>query len=193
MNRFASLPLSLLALAGVAGAAPVTYEIDPLHTYPSFEADHRGGLSVWRGKFDKTSGRIVLDKAAQTGSVNVVVDMASADFGLDKMNEKARGEEMFDVAKYPQATYQGKLVDFKNGAPTRVVGEFTLHGVTKPLAIEIHSFKCLPHPLKAGKEVCGADAFATFNRADFGVDTGKKNGFKMEVTLRIQVEAIQAE
>ena len=70
----------------------MTYEIDPAHTYPSFEADHMGGLSVWRGKFDKTSGKILLDKAAKSGTVEVTVDTASVDYGLDKMNEKAKGE-----------------------------------------------------------------------------------------------------
>ena len=193
MNKRFVLPFSLLALACTANAAPVTYEIDPAHTYPSFEADHMGGLSVWRGKFDKTSGKVVLDKAARAGTVEVTVDVASIDYGLDKLNEEARGEQLFDVAKYPQATYRGKLTGFKNGAPTEVVGEFTLHGVTRPLTLRIASFKCMPHPLKKALEVCGADAYATFNRADFGMDAGKKYGFKMEVNLRIQVEAVQAE
>ena len=193
MYQRAILPLMLSALACVANAAPVTYEIDPAHTYPSFEADHMGGLSVWRGKFDKTSGKIVLDKAAKNATVEVTVDTASVDYGLDRMNEKAKGEELFDVGKYPTATYKGKLDGFRNGAPTEVVGEFTLHGVTKPLTLKIASFKCMPHPIKKDKEVCGADALATFNRADYGMDAGKKYGFKMEVNLRIQVEAVQEE
>jgi polyisoprenoid-binding protein YceI len=193
MNKRLVFSFSLFALACAANAAPVTYEIDPAHTYPSFEADHMGGLSVWRGKFDKTSGKVVLDKATQTGTVEVTVDTASVDYGLDKLNEKAKSEELFDVVKYPQATYKGKLAGFKNGAPTEVVGEFTLHGVTKPLTLKIASFKCMPHPMKKAQELCGADAYATFNRADFGMDAGKKYGFKMEVNLRIQVEAVQAE
>ena len=99
-------------------AAPVTYEIDPAHTYPSFEADHMG-ISFWRGKFNKTSGTLVLDKAASTGSVDVSIEIASVDFGLDAMHEQAVSPRFFDVAKYPQATYKGKLVDFVDGAPTR--------------------------------------------------------------------------
>lgn len=194
MNKLSLAPAFFpIAFAAAAGAAPTTYEIDPAHTYPSFEADHMGGLSVWRGKFDRTSGRIVLDKGARTGTVDVIVDATSVDFGLDKMNEKAKSEELFDVARYPRATYRGKLAGFSNGAPTEVVGEFTLHGVTRPLTLRINSFKCMPSPIKQGKEVCGADAFATFNRADFGIDAGKKYGFKMDVTLRIQVEAAQAD
>jgi len=193
MYKRAILPLMLSALACVANAAPLTYEIDPAHTYPSFEADHMGGLSVWRGKFDKTSGKIVLDKVAKSGTVEVTVDTASVDYGLDKMNEKAKGEELFDVAKYPTATYKGKLTGFRNGAPSEVIGEFTLRGVTRPLTLKIASFKCMPHAIKKDKEVCGADALATFNRADFGMEAGKKYGFRMEVNLRIQVEAVQAD
>ncbi|MBS0514714.1 MAG: polyisoprenoid-binding protein [Proteobacteria bacterium] len=192
MYARAMLSFTLLGLACVANAAPVTYEIDPAHTYPSFEADHMNGLSVWRGKFDRTSGRIVLDKAAGTGTVDIAVDAASVDFGHDRMNEKAKSE-IFDVARYPQATYKGKLARFRSGAPTEVIGELTLHGATKPLTLKIASFKCIPDPMHNTRERCGADAYAMFNRADFGVDRGKKNGFRMEVNLRIQVEAVQVE
>lgn len=187
------LPLCLMTLTfcAVAVAAPVTYKIDPKHTYPSFEADHEDGLSIWRGKFDRTSGTVVLDKAAGQGTVDIVVDMSSVNFGLDAMNKKARSDDMFDVAKYPQATYKGKLEGFANGAPSRVVGELTLHGVTRPLVLKINSFKCMPDRL-VKREVCGADALANFDRSDFGINTSKKYGFKMWVTLRIQVQAIQA-
>ena len=179
----------LLAASGSALAAAVTYRIDPAHTYPSFEADHLGGLSVWRGKFNHSRGTVTLDKAAGTGTVEVTVDIKSADFGLDDLNTSAQGKELFDSERYPQATYAGKLVDFVDGAPTRVHGKLTLHGVTRPLDLEIDSFKCMPHPVLR-REVCGADALATFRRDAFGIDTGKDYGFSMAVTLRIQVEAI---
>jgi polyisoprenoid-binding protein YceI len=187
-----ALPAAMLAImAGAALADPVTYTIDPGHTYPSFEADHFGGLSVWRGKFDKTSGTIVLDKAKGSGSVDVTVDTASIDFGHPKLNEHAKSAEMFDVAKYPTAIYKGTLTNFKNGAPTQVDGQFTLHGVTKPLTLTINSFMCKPNP-QDKKEHCGADASGTFNRADYGIAFGDKYGFKMEVKLAIQVEGARA-
>lgn len=181
-----------LAVCANAVAAPVTYEIDPTHTYPSFEADHLGGLSVWRGKFDKTSGKITVDKAAKAGTVEVVVDAASVDYGLGIMNDKAKSAELFDVEKYPQITYKGKLGGFVKGAPTKVVGELTLHGVTKPVNLKVLSFKCMQHPMYK-REVCGADALATLKRDDFGMDAGKAYGFSMNVTLRIQVEALATE
>lgn len=178
--------------ATAALAAPVRYDIDPNHTYPSFEADHLGGLSVWRGKFNKSAGQIVLDKAAGTGGLDVVVEMDSLDFGLDQMNAVARGQDIFDVERFPQARFRGQLEGFAEGAPSRAVGEFTLHGVTQPLTLEIRQFKCMPHPLFK-RELCGADAFATFQRDAFGIDAGKRFGFRMDVILRIQVEAVAAE
>jgi len=186
-----ALPATVLAmLAGTAMAAPVTYKIDPAHTYPSFEADHMGGLSVWRGKFEKSSGTIVLETDKSTGSVDITVDTSSIDFGHEKLNEHAKGPDMFDVTKFPTATYKGKLASFKNGAPTEVQGEFTLHGVTKPLTLKINQFLCKPNPMTK-KEVCGADASATFNRKDYGLGFGDAYGFKMDVALEIQVEAVR--
>lgn len=187
------LALAVLALASTSAlAASTTYTIDPSHTYPSFEADHMGGLSVWRGKFDRTSGKVTLDKAAGTGTVDIAVDMNSVNFGLAKLDEEARGAELFETAKYPKATYKGKLAGFVDGKPTKIVGELTLHGVTRPLELTVNSFKCMPHPMFK-REVCGADAATTFQRDAFGMAAGKDYGFKMDVALRIQVEAIADE
>lgn len=187
---------TLLILAGAAAcgavsAAPVSYDIDPEHTYPSFEADHMG-LSIWRGKFNKTAGKVTLDRAAGTGTVEVTVEIASIDFGHPKVNEYVAGPEQLNAAKYPKATYRGRLGGFVDGAPTSVAGELTLHGVTRPVALEINSFKCIPHPLLK-RELCGADAFGTFDRSQFGLDYGPQYGFKPDVTLRIQVEALRVE
>lgn len=184
--------LALSALATAATAAPVTYNVDPDHTHPSFEVDHFGGLSVWRGIFKKTSGKITLDAAAKAGEVDVAIDAASIDLAHDKLNEHVSGPEILDVAKFPTATYKGTLGGFANGAPTTVTGNLTLHGVTKPVALKINSFKCIQHPMLK-KEVCGADASGTFNRADFGVNFGQQYGFKQDVALHIQVEAVKAD
>ncbi len=186
-----ALPVAMLALmTGSALAAPVTYNVDPSHTYPSFEADHFGGLSVWRGKFDKSSGTIVVDKDKGAGTVDITIDAASIDFGNPKLNEHARSAEMFDVEKFPTATYKGTLAKFKDGAPTEVDGQLTLHGVTKPVKLTVNQFKCMMNPMLK-KEVCGADASGTFNRSDFGVSYGDKYGFKQDVKLQIQVEGIR--
>ena len=190
MNRIALASMTILVSAG-AFAAPVTYILDPAHTYPSFEADHMGGLSLWRGKFTTSSGKVVYDKAAKTGSINVTVDVNSIDFGMPKLNEHAKSAELFDVAKFPTATFSGKFTKFNGASPAEAEGTLTMHGVSKPLTLTINSFLCKPNPMSK-KEVCGADASATFNRSDFGVSFGDKYGFKQEVKLQIQVEGSPA-
>lgn len=190
MHRFLSVAFAALFASAVL-SAPVKYTIDPDHTYPSFRADHMGGLSTWRGKFNKASGTIVLDREGQTGSVDVTIDAASLDFGHDKMNAHARSPDMFDVARFPTATFIGKLTKFVNGAPTAAEGSLTLHGVTKPVTLRIDSFLCKQHPATK-KEVCGADASAAINRKDFGVSYGEQMGFDMNTDLEIQVEAVRA-
>jgi len=179
------------AVSTAAGAfAADTYTIEPNHTYPSFEADHMGGLSVWRGKFTNTSGRIALDRKAKTGSVDITIDANTLDFGHAKMNEHAKGPDMFDVAKFPTATYKSNSITFKGDKPVEVNGELTLHGVTKPVKLTINQFKCIQHPMFK-REACGADASATFNRSDFGIDYGVQMGFNPTVKLAIQVEALK--
>jgi polyisoprenoid-binding protein YceI len=193
MNRPLSMLFALsMLLAATAQAAPVVYRIDPDHTFPSFEADHMAGLSVWRGKFNRTTGAVTFDKVKGSGTLDIAVDIDSIDFGHDQLNEHARGAEFFDAAQFPKATYTGRLAGFKKGKPTRVVGQLTLHGITKPVELKINAFKCMPHPMLK-REVCGADAHATLERDQFGIAAGKDWGFDMTVVLRIQVEAIAAE
>jgi polyisoprenoid-binding protein YceI len=191
MNRLAAAALGSLFTAS-AFAAPVTYNIEPSHTFPSFETDHFGGLSVWRGKFAASSGKIVLDREAKSGTVDISVDTSSILTGVPKLDEHVKSDQILDVAKYPTATYTGKLANFKGDVPTEVHGTFTLHGVSKPLNLKIDSFTCKPHPMLK-KEVCGADAHGTFSRFDYGVTYGKDYGFKDYVNLAIQVEALRAD
>jgi polyisoprenoid-binding protein YceI len=186
---YSLLPLAFAVTS--ATAASTTYNLDPDHTHPSFEVDHFGGLSTWRGTFKKSSGSVTLDSEAKTGTVDVLIDTATVDFAHDKLNEHASSPEMLDVAKYPTAEYKGKFVDFANGAPKTVTGVLTLHGITKPVTLTINSFKCIEHPMLK-KQVCGADASGSFNRADFGVSYGQQYGFKQDVLLRIQVEGVKA-
>lgn len=195
------LALPLMALATAAAARAGTYTIDPDHTYPSFAADHMG-LSIWRGKFNHSSGRITLDRANQSGTVHIVTRIDSINFGNPPLKQMVLRDAIpaslcktqcafFDAAKYPTATYDGKLTYFVNGAPTRVVGKLTMHGVTRPLDLEIEHFKCIPDFVLKPRERCGAEASATFDRSEFGIDAGKSFGVDMKVSLQIQVEAVQ--
>src|SRR5882757_4126571 len=119
---------ALASSVAPAFAAPEKFKIDPLHTYPSLEFSHRG-VSVWRGKFNKTNGTIMLDRAAKTGSVDVIIDTTSINFGLPAMDDKARSDEFFTVAQFPTATYQG-TIKFVGDKPSTVDGQVTIMGVT---------------------------------------------------------------
>ncbi|OAJ57351.1 polyisoprenoid-binding protein [Paraburkholderia ginsengiterrae] len=176
--------LSISAFAGVT-----TYQFDPDHTYPSFEADHIGGLSVWRGKFNKSQGTVTLDAAAKTGTVDVTTTIASVNTGSPKLDQMLQTDQFFDATKFPDATYKG-TIKFKGDKPDSVVGTLTMHGVTKPLTLTIDSFKCMPHPMLK-REVCGVDAVGEFDRSDFGVDFGKTYGFGMKTKLLISAEALK--
>ncbi len=177
--------------AGPGLGAVERYAIDPNHTYPSIEFSHMG-ISIWRGKFDRTSGSVTLDRAGRTGTADIVIDAASIDFGLDTMNEKARSEDFFDVAKFPTATYKGTL-RFVGDKPKIVDGRITIMGVTRPVTLTINSFNCIPHPVLK-KEVCGADAEGDLNWSEFGMKMSKYGeGDAGKVHLRIQVEALKQE
>jgi polyisoprenoid-binding protein YceI len=189
MRRIRLAPAFIAAslVTGPAFAEPVRYTVDSSHTYPSFKAAHRS-LSFWRGKFNKNTGTIVLDREARTGTVDITIDATSIDFGHDKMNEHAMNEDFFNVAKYPTITYKGKI-KFDGDKPDAVEGEMTLMGVTKPLKLDIEHFACAPHPMLK-REVCGADAEGEFNRADFGM-TKSAEGEWGKTKIEIQVEAIK--
>lgn len=188
---FKHLIIAMLAASAASTSAfAQTYNIDPSHTYPSFEADHMG-ISLWRGKFNKTEGKITLDRTAKTGTVDITIDTSSIDFGHDKMNEHAKGKDMFNVEQFPTATYKGKSIKFEGDKPVAVEGELTLLGVTKPVTLIINKFKCIPHPFFK-REACGADATAEFKRTDFGLNYATPR-FAPEVKLAIQVEAVKAE
>jgi polyisoprenoid-binding protein YceI len=181
---------ALTAAVSFSAVAADTYMLDPTHTYPSFEADHFGGLSVWRGKFTKSSGTVTLDRAAKTGTVDVTVDPASVQTGNPKLDEHLQSNEFFDVTKYPSVTYKGTDIKFDGDKPVEVIGSLTMHGVTKPLNLTIDTFKCMQHPVLK-REVCGVEASAHFNRADYGMDFGSRYGFSMDTKLDIQAEGIK--
>ena len=92
---------ALFLLLSCASLAKIeVYQIDPDHTYPSFEADHLGGLSKWRGKINATEGVVTIDNDNLTGTVEIKMDMNTLDFGHEKMNQRARKKDLFYVEKF---------------------------------------------------------------------------------------------
>ena len=177
----------VLASALTPALAADSYAVDPEHTYPSLEFSHMG-ISTWRGRFNKTSGKITLDRAAKTGSAEIRVEVSSIDFGHPRMKEFALTEDWLDPLRNPTMTYKGALV-FVGANPAAVDGQLTLRGVTRPLRLRITHFGCIEHPMLK-KEVCGADVEGEMNRADFGMNLYSE-GEAGKIRLRIQVEAIK--
>ena len=182
--------LVLAALSNLALASPRTYLLDPPHTYPSFEADHFGGISIFRGKFRKSHGTVTIDREARSGSLEATIDLASVDSGLESLDGDLRSANFFEVAKFPTAVYSGTQMRFEGDVPVEVIGTLTMHGVTRPLNLKIESFKCFQSPMLK-RQVCGTESTATFDRSDFGMSAGKDYGFRMQTVLHIQAEGVE--
>src|SRR5471030_2790294 len=133
---------ALSAALSIHALAAESYQLDPTHTYPSFEADHEGGASIWRGKFNQSSGVVVLDRAARNGTLTVKIDPASIATGSTVLDAELRSAEFFDVAKFPAAFYNGSRIRFDGDVPVGLIGTLSLHGVTQPLNLKLESFKC---------------------------------------------------
>lgn len=191
MKKFAAtltVAVGALLSALPAAAAPETYNIDAGHTFPSFEVSHLG-FSIHRGRFNKTEGKVVLDTAAKTGSVEVTIDANSIDTGGDKLDGHLRNEDFFNVAKFPTLTFKGSKMKFEGDKPVAIEGDFTMLGVTKPLTLAINNFKCGAHPFNK-KPLCGAEVTGTIKRSEFGMKYGLP-AVGDDIKLLIQVEAFK--
>lgn len=180
--------VAALSLAPFVAQAADTYEIDPTHTFPTFEISHLG-LSTFRGRFDKTSGTIVLDLAKKTGSVDVTIDANSVSTGVAKLDEHLKKPDFFDTAKYPTITFKSTAFKFDGDELDEVTGDLTMHGVTKSVTLDVDDFVCKPHPMRQ-TPACGADLEATIKRSDWGISTYSPN-IGEEVKLKIEVEALK--
>lgn len=177
--------LLLTSLPFVTHAAD-SYSIDPQHTFAHFSVNHLG-FSTMQGRFDKSSGKLTLNRAAKSGSVDVIIEAASITTGFGKRDDHLRSPDFFNVAEFPNLTYKSSAVKFKGDTPVSVEGNLTLLGVTKPVILTIHSFKCANHPMNK-KELCGADASAQIKRSDFGMKFGLPN-VGDDIKLVFEVEA----
>lgn len=175
------------ALAGSAVAAE-TFTLDTRHTFPVFEINHLG-FSTQRGRFNKTEGKITLDRAAKSGSVEVKIDSASIDMGLDEWDKHMRGEDFFNVEKFPNMTFKSTKLMFDGDKLVGAEGDFTLLGVTRPVRLDVKGFACGTHPINK-KALCGADISTTLKRSEFGM-TKYLPGIGDTVVINIPVEAFK--
>ncbi len=178
---------STLILPTLTVAAPVTYTLDPAHTYPHFAINHLG-FSTMHGRFNKTEGSIVIDREAKTGSVKVVIDAESVDTGHKKRDDHLRSPDFLNAAEFPEITYESTKVSI-DGDTATVEGELTIAGTSKAVTLDVSKISCGVHPFNK-KEVCGFDATATISRADFGITYGSP-AIGDAMTLTFEVEGIK--
>jgi polyisoprenoid-binding protein YceI len=182
----AALVFASLA-AGSALAAPVTYTVDSSHTYPRFSYSHFG-FSTQLSSFTNTTGKVVFDAQAKTGSVDIVIDMKSVNTGFADFNGHLQGEDFLDTAKFPTATFKSTKVVFEGDKPKSIEGQLTIKGVTKPVTLSVTGFQAMPHPIMK-KPALGANAFTTIKRTEF--NAGKYAPYVGdEVRIDVAIEAI---
>lgn len=175
------------AVMSSAVSAPVTYNVDQSHTYPRFSYSHLG-LSSQTSSFSKTTGTVVFDAAAKTGSVDITIDMKTVNTGFADFNGHIQGEDFLDTAKFPTATFKSTRVVFDGDKPKSIEGVLTIKGVSKPVTLTVTSFAALQHPM-AKKQALGANAFTVIKRSEF--NAGKYVPLVSdEVRIDISIEAI---
>jgi polyisoprenoid-binding protein YceI len=191
MDRLAKgFVLVLLAGAGVGvRAQPVTYKLDPTHTWTTWEVRHFG-TSTYRGRFDRKEGTVTIDPAAKTGRVELTIDLTSVDTGVDLLNHNLQGADFFDTQKYPTATFIGEEFRFDGDSVSQVRGQLTLKGTTRPVTLKASSFNCYQNPILK-REICGGDFSATISRSDWGITYWAPFPVGDEVRLNIEVEGVR--
>lgn len=171
-----------------AAYAAETFTLDPEHTFPSFEIGHQG-ISVMRGKFNRSQGRAMFDAEKQQGAIDVRVDASTGDTGHDGLNKKLLGSNFFRTSQFPEIIFQSNQVEFKDGKPVAAVGNLTLLGVTKPVSLEIRNYACTLQFLTR-RPICGADVHTVIKRSDFGMNYAIPM-IGDEVKLAIEVEGFK--
>ena len=178
-----------LLMAGLllSPALAETYTIDPAHSNVTFRIRHL--LSEMEGRFNDFGGTIDFDPARpEAAKVNLVVQVKSIDTANTKRDDHLRSKDFFEVEKFPTATFvstAAKKIDDKN---LEVSGNFTLHGVTKPMTVKVRIYG--PAETASGKRV-GAGTEFTLDRRAYGVNSWNdpKAVLGDEVTMRLNVEA----
>ena len=177
MPRVSRILLASIFVPLTAMAAPQTYVMDPVHSFPNFSVFYLG-FTTLHGRFDKMAGKIILDQAAKTGSLEVKINTASVNTGDAKRADGGRSRDdhlrtpdFFNSTEFPDMVYKSTKFNFNGETLESVDGNLTMVGVTKPVKLNVTNFKCGPHPFSK-KPVCGADADTVVKRTEFGLKYG---------------------
>ncbi len=188
LTRLSTALILAAVAAAPALAAPESYALDAGHTFPRFSYSHFG-YSTQLSRFNKTTGKIVFDKAAKTGSVDITIDTRSVNTGVATFNEHIQGEDFLDTAKYPTATFKSTQVVFDGDNPASIEGQLTLKGVTRPVTLTVTSFQSMPHPMLK-KDAIGANAWTVVKRSEFNAGKYAPH-VGDDVRIDISLEAIK--
>lgn len=188
MKASPAITAVLVAFAAVPAHAGESYVLDPVHSQPQWEARHIG-FSSQHGNFGKLTGKVTIDRAAKTGSIDVTIDAASIRTYDARLDAIVKGERFFNVEKYPTITFRSDRLAFDGDRLVAADGELTMVGVTKPVTLKIANVVCGEEPFRK-KSLCGAEATATIRRSDWGMTYGLNIGNPGdEIRLTIPVEA----
>lgn len=182
------LLLLLTNYVSLSGFAAERYNIDPQHTFATFEYNHFG-LSMQHGRFDGTSGFIEFDQTTETGEIMIEIDATSINTGVGLFDKSLRSSDFFDAEKYPKIRFTSSRLIFDGDNLKQVEGELTIKDITRAVTLELTHFNCR-FMLVYGKRTCGANGFVKILRSDYRM--GRYAPFVGdEVTLYISVEAIK--
>lgn len=180
--------LGLSAYALPAHAQNITYEVEPDHSFVTFEVVHNG-TSTTRGRFDAITGTVELDQAAKKGQASIHIDPASINSGSTGFDEHLRGKDFFNVDTFPDVTFHSNTFAFEGDTVSSVSGTLTLLGVQKPVVLTAHRFNCYTNK-RTQLDICGGDFETTIPRSEWGMDFGVP-GIPDSVRMVIQIEAIK--
>ena len=176
-----------IAMAVPALAAEESYVIEPVHSQPQWETRHIG-MSPQRGSFGKVSGKVMLDREAKKGSIDMTIDATSIRTFDGRLDAIVKGERFFNVEKFPTLTFKSDKFTFDGDRVVQVDGDLTMIGVTKPTSFKVTNFVCGENPFNK-KPMCGAEATATIKRSDWGMTNGLNlNNPSDEIKLMIPIE-----
>ncbi len=185
--------LAAVALGAAIATAPAVaqdvYVLDPNHTIPMYEVTHMG-FSQQHGSFTNATGKVTLDRPARKGAIEVTIMTASVTTGATRLVPHLKGEDFFNVEKYPTMTYKSVDLVFDGDNVVGANGELTMLGVTRPVPLTVTGFKCGPHPFNK-KPMCGAEAVATIKRSEFGMKYGIPTAAGDDIKITIPIEALK--
>jgi len=190
MKRSALLTGILAIASPLAMAQTSTWAIDPAHSEIDFVVRHMAVSNV-HGRFGNIQGNVVMnDTDATKSSVQVTIDVTTLDTGVSQRDTDLKSSNFFDVAKFPTATFASTTV-VKNGTHLTVSGNLTLHGVTRPVELDVDG-PSAPVPGMDHKPHSGFSASTTIGRKYFGVGPNVPAAMVGdEIKLTIELEVVK--